>query len=369
MKLKRIFLFLGYKAEQTEVQDDEGKGRPLLDKKASQQEWQRVRDNNSRVLATKRGEIYESMSKIREARGDRYTQALYERLVYLQRYFSESGNREKKLQAIERLRFNEQYGKENAEAAFDEWLQDQTVIVNDAKNRSDAHKAEMDKQVQQLQQDLAGLDPSQLVEAQIKMLPALRRSFKRNTKNISATNLVRLSNLFAPTSLEATDAVNVPMIIRAMTDIAQWQVRHSRKAVESGNLVIDETVGVVEAFVKEGGTLKKRQNAQAKMAKRLMQMAGKDAEWKKETEKNGVMSVNEALLRSKINMKDAIKLAESLGYNLEEMTRLITSKDIEQLLGSKNIFLRGTLAPENQGEEAVGYIGKSIRKKDWKRCR
>ena len=362
-EIEKDFPLFRVQAEQTEVQDDEGKGRPLLDKKASQQEWQRVRDNNSRVLATKRGEIYESMSKIREARGDRYTQALYERLVYLQRYFSESGNREKKLQAIERLRFNEQYGKENAEAAFDEWLQDQTVIVNDAKNRSDAHKAEMDKQVQQLQQDLAGLDPSQLVEAQIKMLPALRRSFKRNTKNISATNLVRLSNLFAPTSLEATDAVNVPMIIRAMTDIAQWQVRHSRKAVESGNLVIDETVGVVEAFVKEGGTLKKRQNAQAKMAKRLMQMAGKDAEWKKETEKNGVMSVNEALLRSKINMKDAIKLAESLGYNLEEMTRLITSRDIEQLLGSKNIFLRGTLAPENQGEEAVGYIGSRLEKK------
>ena len=350
-------------AEETQVEvterDESGRPitrrEPLLSKDATEQEWQKVRDNNARLAALKKGDIYEKIAVLREQRGNLYTEGLRSRLESLRSYFS--NNQKQKLQAIDRLRFNEQYGKENAEAAFDEWLEEQIIIVNDAQKRSDEHKKEMDKQVADLQKELAKVDPSQLVQAQIQLMPTLRRSFKRNTKNVSATNLVRLSHLFSNTNLEATDRADQPMIIRATADISNWQVERSRNVIENGNLVLDETVGVVEAFVKEGGTLKKRQVAQARMARAIMEKAGRLKEYNEAAR----MSVNEAIIRTKTKLIDAELMASDYGYTLEEMLRLVTEQDIKELLRSKNIFLRGTLTSEDtQDKGVVGNVGSRL---------
>jgi len=331
----------------------QGEQAGQIDSTANDREWQRVREQNTQQGAIQRGNIYNLIAQQREARGDAYTRALRNRLVWLQnRYFNDPKNSEAKRNAIARLGFDKQYGKDRAEVEFDRWLQEQIDIVQESEEQAISHRKKQEEKAKEIQQKLSRLDPAQAAQARITMMPAVQQQFRRRTKNISATNLVRLSKLFNVDAGKATDIIDQSMILKAMADIGVWQVDNSDRAIENGVLVLDETVPLVRNFIDV--ELKNRQEAQQKIKDELHRLSGRQNISTEDLSFNSVVLNHPNMTAAKLD-----KIVKKYGYTREQMQRLITEEDIQQLLGSKNIFLRGSF--EGDAKDGVrGNLGKAM---------
>ena len=326
----------------------------LIEEDTTEQEWERIRDQNAKQILLQQGNLFEMIAQQRESRGDDYTKALLSRINYLREFFKNPKNSDAKAGAIKRLQFDTQYG-DNAESQFDLWMENQEVSVAESIERSDTHRKRLKDEQARMESELSNLDPTELAQAQIKLMPAVRAAFKRNTKNVSATDFVRLTKLFNPDLQQSNDIVRQGMVIKAMADIGMWQVDNSQHVIEGGVLVLNETVPLVQEFIESD--LKGRQEASTRVAKILLTKDGQPKSYKEG------MSINEAylLLKPGRNRKKLAAIVKEMGYTLEQLDRLIVEEDIKQLLRSKNIFLRGDF--DGSREDATqGNIGTLLEK-------
>ena len=191
----------------------------------------------------------------------------------------------------------------NQEAAFDKWLDDTIAQTQATSQKGLEDEANAATQLERLDRQLENSDIDQAERDRIQkhFRPQLRAR-TRFRRDISAEQLIRIATLFETDPKARAEAIDQRLEIRAGFDIADWQVRNSRALISEGLSRTDPSLSLVRTFVEK--VLPARQK--------------------------------------------------------ENNKRLVTEADIESLLKTKNIFLRGA-APE--GKEAKGDIGSRLKKK------
>ena len=310
------------------------------------------------------------------------TESLIARLKMMQRMLGGEDGSLRRRGAIARLGFVGNLESQNRQ--LDTWLDDMIEITTSAHNRSILQDTEYQKELNEGLGELKNYSTDELTKAKLDLVPSLTAEHKRPEKIISATNLERIARLLNSNPLKAKQAIDERMTMKATADIAAWQVdRIGNDRNQAGTPTLNPTVKHVENFIDV--ELKVRQDAELKVAKILKDIAMEDSgtkhKWPKISQDKNLNDTIAALVHSwgydaayvsgmvdaaiaKYSASEEGKalLASSDAASLKEEIRFsITAKDIEQLLKSKNIFLRGTFDGDS-GEAVRGNIGAKLEK-------
>ena len=332
------------------------------------------------IVGTRKGNLANLIDIETQKHNLALTESLIARLEMMQGMLRGEDGSLRRKGAIARLGF---VGKpESQNRQLDTWLDNMIKITKSAHNRSILKDTEYQKELNKKLGKLKNYSTDELNKAKLKLVPSLTAEHKRPEKIISATNLERIARLLNSDPLKAKQAIDERMTVKAAADIADWQVdRIGNDTNQAGIPTLNPTVEHVENFIDV--ELKVRQDAELKVAKKLKDIAMKESGTKHNypkisQDKNlndtiaalvhswgysaGYVSemVDEAIAQYSASKEGKALLASSDAASLKEEIRFsITAKDIEQLLKSKNIFLRGTF--DGDPKEAVrGNIGAKL---------
>ena len=274
----------------------------------SDEAWQSARDENAQTALVQRGRIDSLLAEQHVLRDQVYADLLLKRLQLVREQFVRATNPDDPAQA-EIIKLKERAIRDlglaptNQETAFNKWLDDTIAQTQTTLQKGLEDEANAVTQLERLDQQLenSNIDQTERDRIQRHFRPQLRAR-TRFRRDISAEQLIRIATLFETDPKARAEAVDQRLEIRAGFDIADWQVRNSRALISEGLSRTDPSLSLVRTFVEK--VLPARQK--------------------------------------------------------ENNKRLVTEADIESLLKTKNIFLRGA-APE--GKEAKGDIGSRLKKK------
>lgn len=350
------------------------------------------------LVGTRKGKLANLIDIETQKHNLALTESLIARLEMMQGMLSGKDSYLRRESAIARLGF---VGKpESQNRQLDTWLDNMIKITKSAHNRSILKDTEYQKELNKKLGKLKNYSTDQLTKAKLDLVPSLTAEHKRPEKIISATNLERIARLLNSDPLKAKQAIDERMTVKAAADIADWQVnRIGNDTNQAGTPNLNPTVEHVENFIEV--KLKARQAAQTAIAKILKQRVLKNNSKAKISENKNLNDtliemvtslgysqeqssphyigrwLNEAIsVYSKIGPEPKLddyespaefmdkhaaweKSTQEVAILNEEIRFLVTAKDIEQLLKSKNIFLRGTF--DGDPKKAVrGNIGAKL---------
>ena len=215
------------------------------EKYADNKSWLEARDQNQEFLFTQEQQINANISQLNRERGAIYLRLLSDRLAQAKGHFN-SNSQDKRQAAIRVL------GKPDA-GAFDAWLDRTIASVNQSQvngqNAAKLAKEESDRFEAGLATETDISDGTKEA-TRVQFNSANAQNFNTQPRDISAPEFIRIANLFGGNTKAAKGNVQTALAMRAIGDIAKWQVDDRLYDVTVDGLPsLNKTTRVVKDFL------------------------------------------------------------------------------------------------------------------------
>ena len=288
-------------------------------------------------------------------RNELYSRMVLQRLLHAKRVFDTPGtdpqtyrqNKKLKLEAANDLELTTSKDPNEQEAALDAWLQQSIEDAQNTYDRSVERQARLDARKAEIEKKIASTeDESLLVELRQQQVHDVD-AHKMFTRDTSAAQLARLATFFNKDVRARRDAIDQRLMMRAYADISGWASRndHRLTVAESGQTTSRELKKFIEDVLPT--RLKRHETIQENLTRTYEKLRGS-------AKKSPTF---ESLVRAQFgDGRDSVR-------KYEEAYGLVTADDVETLLKSKNIFLRGGVPGKDKDKAVKGNIGKTLERR------